>query len=81
MQHNVINKIENLDCLKKLETLYLGYNNIVVVEGLDRLRNLTVLHIENQKLSHGESLCFDRSKKCTCFISKFVMLSDFEAIC
>lgn len=59
MQHNVINKIENLDCLKKLETLYLGYNNIVVVEGLDRLRNLTVLHIENQKLSHGESLCFD----------------------
>ena len=59
LQHNVISKIENLDSLEKLQTLYLGYNNIIVVEGLDRLRNLTTLHIENQRLTDGESLCFD----------------------
>ncbi|XP_031845088.1 uncharacterized protein LOC116432402 [Nomia melanderi] len=59
LQHNVIKKIENLDSLDKLQTLYLGYNNIVVLEGLEGLRNLNTLDIENQRLSPGESLCFD----------------------
>nr|XP_033326962.1 protein phosphatase 1 regulatory subunit 42-like [Megalopta genalis] len=59
LQHNTIRKIENLDSFDKLQVLYLGYNNIVVVEGLEGSRNLTVLDIENQKLSLGESLCFD----------------------
>ncbi|XP_076239562.1 protein phosphatase 1 regulatory subunit 42 [Calliopsis andreniformis] len=59
LQHNAINKLENLDCFTKLETLYLGYNDIAVVEGLEHLRNLTVLHVERQRLTHGESLCFD----------------------
>ncbi|OAD62742.1 Protein phosphatase 1 regulatory subunit 42 [Eufriesea mexicana] len=59
LKHNAISKIENLNFLEKLQTLYLGYNKILIVEGLECLKNLTVLQIENQKLSFGESLCFD----------------------
>ncbi|XP_060820282.1 protein phosphatase 1 regulatory subunit 42-like [Bombus pascuorum] len=59
LQHNAISKIENLNFLEKLQTLYLGYNKILIVEGLECLKNLTILQVENQKLSVGESLCFD----------------------
>ena len=38
---------------------YLGQNQIMVVEGLERNKNLTELHIEYQELPEGEKLLFD----------------------
>jgi hypothetical protein len=38
---------------------YLGWNYITVIEGLDKLRNLEELHIQNQQLPQGETIHFD----------------------
>jgi protein phosphatase 1 regulatory subunit 42 len=38
---------------------YLGWNCITVIEGLDKLRNLEELHIQNQQLPQGETIHFD----------------------
>lgn len=38
---------------------YLGGNRIAVVEGLEHLRELQELHLENQRLAPGEKLLFD----------------------
>ncbi|KAG5310341.1 PPR42 phosphatase, partial [Acromyrmex insinuator] len=59
LQHNTITKIENLESLENLQKLYLGHNNIIVVEGLENTKKLQELHIECQKISLGESLCFE----------------------
>lgn len=59
LQHNEITFIENLGKLKNLRKLYLGHNSIAVIEGLENLVNLTELHVEKQRLSPGEKLCFD----------------------
>ncbi|KAM3593380.1 uncharacterized protein V6R79_011800 [Siganus canaliculatus] len=39
--------------------LYLGGNRIAVVEGLEKLRGLKELHLENQRLTPGEKLLLD----------------------
>ncbi|XP_051174865.1 protein phosphatase 1 regulatory subunit 42-like isoform X3 [Leptopilina boulardi] len=59
LQHNNLTKIENLDSLRNLKKLYLGYNKIAIVEGLENLASLRELYIEKQRLSPGESLCFE----------------------
>lgn len=59
LQNNRISKIENLQCLRNLKKLYLGQNEISVVEGLETLEKLIELHVEKQRLSKGDSLCFD----------------------
>lgn len=51
--------MENLDSLRNLRKLYLGYNRIAIVEGLENLTSLTEFYIEKQKLDPGESLCFE----------------------
>ena len=38
---------------------HIGGNSIKVLEGLENLRELVELHIENQKLPLGEKLLFD----------------------
>lgn len=58
-----------------MQTLYLGYNKILVVEGLECLKNLTILQVENQKLSVGESLCFDPRSILTLSVSLNWLLS------
>lgn len=59
LQKNKLKKIEGLSHLKQLKKLYLGCNEISVIEGLENLQNLEELHIEKQRLTKGESLCFD----------------------
>ncbi|GLV36379.1 defective transmitter release [Carabus blaptoides fortunei] len=59
LQKNKLKKIEGLSNLKQLKKLYLGCNEISVIEGLENLQNLEELHIEKQRLTKGESLCFD----------------------
>ena len=51
--------MENINCLTSLKKLYLGYNEISVVEGLEGMKNLSELHLENQRLPQGETLFFD----------------------
>ncbi|XP_056640909.1 protein phosphatase 1 regulatory subunit 42-like [Diorhabda sublineata] len=58
LQNNRIKRIENLN-LKNLRRLFIGHNNISVVEGLENLVNLEELHIENQNMPDGTALCFD----------------------
>ena len=44
---------------------YLGGNHITVIEGLEKLEQLSELHVENQRLPAGEQLLFDpRSLQC-----------------
>lgn len=57
-----------------MQTLYLGYNKILVVEGLENLKNLTVLQIENQKLPFGESLYFDPRSILALSVSFFIVI-------
>ena len=38
---------------------YLNGNAITVVEGLETLKNLTELHVAQQRLPEGEKLLFD----------------------
>ena len=38
---------------------YLGHNQITVVEGLEGLKCLRELHVENQRLPEGEKLIWD----------------------
>ena len=38
---------------------YLNGNTITVVEGLEALKNLTELHVAQQRLPEGEKLLFD----------------------
>lgn len=38
---------------------YLNGNAITVVEGLEALKNLTELHVAQQRLPEGEKLLFD----------------------
>jgi len=45
--------------LLKIQYSYLGGNAITVVEGLEQIRELKELHIENQRLIEGEKLLFD----------------------
>lgn len=59
LQRNLLTKIENLDVLIHLKKLYLGYNQILVLEGLENLTNITEIHIENQNLPLGETLYFE----------------------
>ena len=40
MDNNIIEKIEGLECLVYLEWLDLSFNNIEVIEGLDKLTKL-----------------------------------------
>ncbi|CAH1283935.1 unnamed protein product [Diabrotica balteata] len=58
LQNNRISKLENLN-LRNLRKLYIGYNCISVVEGLESLLSLEELHIEKQNLPDGIALCFD----------------------
>lgn len=51
--------MENLESLENLQKLYLGHNNIVVVEGLENLKQLQELHIESQRIPPGGSFCFE----------------------
>lgn len=46
-------------CLLSLLCRYLGGNKITVVEGLEKLGELSELHLENQRLAPGEKLLFD----------------------
>lgn len=59
LQNNRLNKLENLNCLTKLKKLYLAGNQIQLLEGLEQCRELTDVHIENQRLAEGEKLLFD----------------------
>lgn len=45
LSFNVIGKVENLDALQSLETLYLASNKIGSIEGLEHLSNLRVLEL------------------------------------
>ncbi|XP_050509653.1 protein phosphatase 1 regulatory subunit 42-like [Diabrotica virgifera virgifera] len=58
LQNNRISKLENLN-LRNLRKLYIGYNCISVVEGLENLLSLEELHLEKQNLPDGIALCFD----------------------
>ncbi|XP_046812838.1 protein phosphatase 1 regulatory subunit 42-like isoform X4 [Vespa crabro] len=87
MQHNKIKKLENLDCLQNLRKFYVGYNCISVIEGLENAENLIELHVENQFLTIGETLCFEpRSvitlskclKKLNISNNKMTTLNDIE---
>jgi len=42
----------------KLQKLYLGGNQIQVLEGLDKCIHLTEVYVENQRLPEGEKLVF-----------------------
>lgn len=42
-----------------LKKLYLGYNEIGVIEGLEQLKVLREIHVEYQNLPLGESIYFD----------------------
>lgn len=61
--------MENLESLQNLQKLYLGYNNIVVVEGLINMKKLQELHIECQRIPLGESLCFEPRSAFTLSVS------------
>ena len=53
----------------KLKKLFLGYNRISVIEGLENLINLSELHVEKQKLALGERLCFEPRTTSTLAVS------------
>lgn len=74
MQHNKIRKLENLDCLQNLRKLYMGYNCISVIEGLENIENLIELHVENQFLTLGETLCFEPRSAVTLSVSYFKII-------
>ncbi|XP_027861005.1 protein phosphatase 1 regulatory subunit 42 isoform X2 [Xiphophorus couchianus] len=57
--NNNITHMDNLSNLRKLSKLYLSRNRISVVEGLEELRGLKELHLENQQLEPGDQLLFD----------------------
>lgn len=59
LHKNKIAKVEGLHTLTNLRKLYIGCNEISVIEGLDKLENLEELHAEKQRLTKGESICFD----------------------
>lgn len=42
--------MENLNCLRNLQKLYLGYNMIKRLENIERLQSLKELHIEKQDI-------------------------------
>jgi len=67
--------MENLGSLQNLEKLYLGHNNIIVVEGLESIKKLQELHIENQRISLGESLCFEPRTAFTLSVSNQLNLT------
>lgn len=62
--------MENLESLQNLQKLYLGHNNIIVVEGLQNTKKLQELHIESQRIPLGESLCFEPRSAFTLSVSK-----------
>lgn len=61
--------MENLESLQNLQKLYLGYNNIIIVEGLQNIKKLQELHIESQRIPLGESLCFEPRSAFTLSVS------------
>lgn len=65
--HN--NKIKKIDKLlfDRLRKLYIGYNQIAVIEGLEELYSLEELHVEHQTLPDGMGICFD--PRCTLSLS------------
>ncbi|CAH1101487.1 unnamed protein product [Psylliodes chrysocephalus] len=66
--HN--NKIKKIDKLlfDRLRKLYIGYNQIAVIEGLEELYSLEELHVEHQTLPDGMGICFD--PRCTLSLSR-----------
>lgn len=70
--------MENLESLQNLQKLYLGRNNIVVIEGLVNMKKLQELHIECQRIPLGESLCFEPRSAFTLSVSILIIhkLSD-----
>lgn len=51
--------MENLDSLKNLKQLYLGYNKITKLENLGNLKKLEQIHIERQLLDGAQRFEFD----------------------
>ena len=56
LSHNKIKKIENLDCLMKLQELNLSYNRITTIENLDHLIKLNVLNLSGNNISELKNL-------------------------
>lgn len=59
---------------------FLGGNSITVVEGLEELKSLKELHVEGQRLPHGEKLVFDPRSISSISVSNIhIHTTDFSA--
>ncbi|CAG9863965.1 unnamed protein product [Phyllotreta striolata] len=67
LQNNRLKKIDHLE-FEKLRKLYIGHNEISVLENLENLYNLEELHVEHQNLPDGMGICFD--PRCTISLSR-----------